>query len=767
MKKSTLAAVLALAAFALQVSAKTYYVKADGGSDANTGLKETAAFATIQYAIDKAAAGSTILVYPGTYAPIASNNKKLTIKTVEGADETIIDGEGIDETLGAELGAWRTQTYKERGWAVDLKNKSTGQKVTLKSYDVWSYNNYCRVFEVSVPKGWYFAESESSQPGMLCGTLWSERPPEWYFSSDYGEWEYADGYSLPGKSLGKCHHYIGGNSTTLIGFTIARCGLAVRSGALSNCVLRNNGGGAGYSKLTDCLITGNGECSIYECVLTGCEITDNNDTCIADCKTVSRCTITRNEGDSWSLIYGGNVFNTLVADNWGSRMVVYGTRGSSIYNSTIANNRITEPADNTESGECRPGAVDNWGNDNCGDVFNCIIWGNRDSHGKPANVESWKDAGTGEAEEYYDGKEDGYFSGSFIVRNSLVEDVKVLQPGNIKGDPCFIDPANGDYHLAPWSPCIDMGANDYQSKTGKFDLDSAARKVGKKVDMGAYELQPQTAVPADYDGDGLTDAAFYFGALKQWWIFKSSNGKIRTVTLPDANGTPCPADYDGDGKAEPAYFLAAAKTPEFVRIDADGKPDRKTFGEKGATPVAAHLDGAGNAATFGTYTANAKKPAFSFLGNPRKVELGAKASRPVVADFDADGKDDLGVYTATASKPAFSILQSGMGYAPSALFNGGPVALGPKGAIPCCADYDGLGGADFGVYMSNTKEPYFQRLFSSSKFRETRTLSMGSKGDVPVVGVYEKGQPAAPAVWTGSVWTYVDSNWEDRDLVGE
>ena len=38
MKKLTVAAMLAIAAFTLPVSAKTYYVKADGGSDSNTGL---------------------------------------------------------------------------------------------------------------------------------------------------------------------------------------------------------------------------------------------------------------------------------------------------------------------------------------------------------------------------------------------------------------------------------------------------------------------------------------------------------------------------------------------------------------------------------------------------------------------------------------------------------------------------------------------------------------------------------------------------------
>ena len=90
-RHACLAALLALAALALPASAKTYYVDAATGNDNNTGLKETLAFRTIQKAIDKAAAGSTILVAPGTYAPIRTA-KKLTIKSTDGAESTIIDG---------------------------------------------------------------------------------------------------------------------------------------------------------------------------------------------------------------------------------------------------------------------------------------------------------------------------------------------------------------------------------------------------------------------------------------------------------------------------------------------------------------------------------------------------------------------------------------------------------------------------------------------------------------------------------------------------
>ena len=54
-------------------------------------------------------------------------------------------------------------------------------------------------------------------------------------------------------------------------------------------------------------------------------------------------------------------------------------------------------------------------------------------------------------------------------------------------DPLFVDPANGDLHLSPSSPCVDTG-----TATGApdHDLDGNPRPAGAGVDMGAYEVQP-------------------------------------------------------------------------------------------------------------------------------------------------------------------------------------------------------------------------------------------------------------------------------------
>jgi len=71
---------------------KTYYVNGTTGSDENPGTSPGAAKKTIQAAIDVSMDGDTILVAPGTYAPIATHNKAILIRGMEGARSTFIDG---------------------------------------------------------------------------------------------------------------------------------------------------------------------------------------------------------------------------------------------------------------------------------------------------------------------------------------------------------------------------------------------------------------------------------------------------------------------------------------------------------------------------------------------------------------------------------------------------------------------------------------------------------------------------------------------------
>lgn len=95
---------IAFALFALLTTqgayAKTYYVNAKRPNNKGNGLKVATAFKTLQYAINKAKNGDTIIVYPGKYARISTKNKKIVIKSKSGKSKTkITNAKFCDESL--------------------------------------------------------------------------------------------------------------------------------------------------------------------------------------------------------------------------------------------------------------------------------------------------------------------------------------------------------------------------------------------------------------------------------------------------------------------------------------------------------------------------------------------------------------------------------------------------------------------------------------------------------------------------------------------
>ncbi|MBP5545278.1 MAG: hypothetical protein ILM98_14475 [Kiritimatiellae bacterium] len=836
MKKIPMAAMLALAAFTLPVSAATYYVNSDTGEDVDpkvnkkAGLSEGAAFKTIQFAIDKAAAGSTILVAPGEYEAIKSNNKKLTIKAIEGFLETSITGwnsaEELYSPVAADLGAWGTQaqyaTIEQTVFSDGTKVKWWWDSEAKYPEEGWDYDAHWYSYEyhfISItpkkPKGWVGYDPPE-------GVTW-ERDWDWFGTTKTGRMEPV---------------YKGGKNTVLVGFSLDEGQRAVWGGTLQNCEisgfgiygsggmydssgsseLYGEGGIVHMSSLTDCWVEYN-DCAGYgtdgyllastTATRTYIEGNSYSAVLVAD-STLNNCVVSHNSAvadkwgymDAWSLIGRSTLYNCTVVENDVGYHNSYGQEVETTADDPDgyeSNGKYWKWVDFDEPVKECSCALANSGNK----VFNSIFYNNLSIDGLQHNVDTNAFFDTTYTYENEKGKmvTTRYDASSQFVNSCtdvLIDsskNKKVKSTGNIAADPCFISP--WDYSLAPWSPCVNAGA-DYQSKTGKTDMFGGPRKVGAKVDMGAYELQASTPVPADYDGDGITDAALCFADTGEWWIWGSQSAIDSGATyvyLPMPKGaTPIVADFDGTGfGSQPGYFAGAEKEPFFVHLDGGiyGEPVTNSFATykdakgkavstKGATPVAARLK-AGAPATFGIYASTVAAPVYVFengLTYGGNAKILAKGSKPVIADFDGDGIDDLGAYTSSAAAPAFTVLRSDEGYSLTAPFTLAAnffyptarqsIPLGAKGALPCVADYDGDGLADFATYSSTAATPEFTRLLSSSKYSETRTMPMGSKGDVPVVGNYENAAPAAAnmAVFTGSTWRYCDSGYEDEAAVG-
>ena len=144
MKKLLLLALCAL--LAANAGARTLYVDASRPNNSGNGLSRAKAKKTIQAAINVAQAGDTILVYPGKYAPIKANNKKIVIKSVSGAAKTMIVKPKVSAgTIAlAQLGkSWKYTYVSTGGSAGEVKGRtytassypiSDGKKTTLAGF---------------------------------------------------------------------------------------------------------------------------------------------------------------------------------------------------------------------------------------------------------------------------------------------------------------------------------------------------------------------------------------------------------------------------------------------------------------------------------------------------------------------------------------------------------------------------------------------------------------------------------------------------------
>lgn len=112
-----------------------------------------------------------------------------------------------------------------------------------------------------------------------------------------------------------------------------------------------------------------------------------------------------------------------------------------------------------------------------------------------------------------------------------------------------------------------------------------------------------TAVTGDFDGDGRMDMVAIepaeLNGLNTWYVLKGGTD-FKTAYSIDGFGTPgqipVPADYDGDGRVDAAYFDPATATfTARTATDKTGISGTKQWGVVGDIPVPADYDGDGKA----------------------------------------------------------------------------------------------------------------------------------------------------------------------------
>ena len=200
-------------------------------------------------------------------------------------------------------------------------------------------------------------------------------------------------------------------------------------------------------------------------------------------------------------------------------------------------------------------------------------------------------------------------------------------------------------------------------------------------------------VPGDYDGDGRADVA-YFRPSQAEWVVRNVINDVFVQSGNSSNGhryfgaggdVPVPADYDGDGVTDIAIFRPSESLWAAWGVDFGGPNGHTWFGDEGDIAVPADYDGDG-AVDIAIYRPSNNMWAVRGvnLGGPDgRRYFGEDGAMPVAADYDGDGKADLAYFNPACGTWAIF----GMDLDPEG--PGTILYFGAGGDVPLVGDFDG------------------------------------------------------------------------------
>ncbi len=484
------------------VEARELYVSSSGSGAGGTSWET--AYTNIQLAINNAVAGDVIWVTNGTYAPISTGNKAITIQSINGAEYTIIDGKNSSRcaTLGSATNHFSTVLV-----GFTLRNGRAHYSGSSSGYG-YGGGAYGGTLNNCVLTGNTASGSGSSNGNGYGGGAYGSTLNYCILSNNTA----SGSSSSYGSSFGR--DYGGGASdSTLNNCTLTENTAKGTGTGLSNASYGNGtgygygyGGGVNNCTLNDCVLIENkadGNGTSTSAGYGGGAYGGTLDNCVLTGNTASGSNTNSSGSGRGGGAHGGILNNCMLTGNTAGRVGSGSGKGGGTYTSTLNNCTLMENTAIGTSGYTRGGGSYGGTLNNCilvnnsaafdgggaysGFLNNCTLFGNTAGrvgggsyYGTFNNCIIWSNTVNGVVSNHY------LCTFSYSCTTPLPSG-----SGNISNDPLFVDTANGDYRLQIGSPCINTGSNALA--VGEIDLDGNPRIQSGTVDMGAYEFVADTA----------------------------------------------------------------------------------------------------------------------------------------------------------------------------------------------------------------------------------------------------------------------------------